>query len=92
MFSVADQLGLFEGILSHNQLGNRKVRFMNTAIQTTVPDQLLDQAQALIREGWATDLDEILADALRRYVDSHSPELAESFIREDVEWGLRGKE
>jgi hypothetical protein len=31
-----------------------------------------------------------LAEALRRYLESHSTRLAESFIREDVAWGLRG--
>jgi len=35
-------------------------------------------------------LDEGLADALGRYLESHSAELTEVFIREDVEWGLRG--
>jgi hypothetical protein len=29
-------------------------------------------------------------EALRRYLDVHSEELAEEMIREDVEWGLRG--
>ena len=28
---------------------------------------------------------------LRRYLESHSAELAEKFIREDVQWGLHGK-
>jgi len=35
-------------------------------------------------------IDEGLADALGRYLESHSAELTEVFIREDVEWGLRG--
>jgi Arc/MetJ-type ribon-helix-helix transcriptional regulator len=64
---------------------------MSTSIQTQLPDHLLEQAQLLVRDGWATDVDEILTDALRRYLDSHSAELTEAFIREDVEWGLRGK-
>ena len=64
---------------------------MSTPIQTRIPDHLLDQAQLLVREGWASDVDEILADALRRYLESHSAILTESFIRDDVEWGLRGE-
>ena len=64
---------------------------MTTSIQAEIPDQLVQQAAILIRDGWATDLDEILTDALRRYLSSHSAELSEAFIREDVEWGLRGQ-
>ena len=65
---------------------------MSTTIQAEIPDHLLDQAAILVRQGWAATVDEILADALRRYLESHSVELSESFIREDVEWGLRGSE
>jgi hypothetical protein len=41
-----------------------------------------------VEEGWATDVNELLAEALRRYLESHSSQLSETFIREDVEWGL----
>ena len=64
---------------------------MTTSIQADIPDRLVQQAAILIRDGWATDLDEILTDALRRYLSSHSAELNEAFTREDVEWGLRGE-
>lgn len=64
---------------------------MTTSIQADIPDRLVQQAAILVRDGWATDLDEILTDALRRYLSSHSAELSEAFIREDVEWGLRGE-
>ena len=64
---------------------------MTTSIQADIPDRLVQQAAILIRDGWAADLDEILTDALRRYLSSHSAELNEAFIREDVEWGLRGE-
>jgi len=63
---------------------------MNTSIQAELPEQLLIQAQALVHNGWATDINEILEDALGRYLESHSAELTEAFLREDVEWGLRG--
>jgi len=65
---------------------------MNTRIQTELPTQLLDQARRLVDEGWASNLDDILADALRRYLESHASALTESFIREDVDWGLHGEE
>jgi hypothetical protein len=46
--------------------------------------------QALVAAGWFRSLDEIVVDAIRRYVESHRGELMDELIREDVEWGLRG--
>ena len=65
---------------------------MTTSIQMELPEQLVAQAQTLVRDGWAADLDEILADALARYLESHNTELSEAFLRDDVQWGLHGKE
>ncbi|MCC6177956.1 MAG: CopG family transcriptional regulator [Chloroflexi bacterium] len=48
--------------------------------------------QALVDAGWFRDRDEVLAEALRRYLESHSPRLVESFTCEDLEWGLHGRE
>lgn len=58
---------------------------MKTAIQAELPEQLVADARAFVEEGWAGDFDELLAEALRRYLESHSSRLAESFIREF--WG-----
>jgi hypothetical protein len=33
----------------------------------------------------------VLEEAIRRFLKAHRPELREQFIREDVEWGLRGR-
>lgn len=63
---------------------------METTIHAKIPDQLLDQAQILINEGWVSDLDALVAEALRRYIESHQSQLAEAFIRDDVRWGLHG--
>jgi hypothetical protein len=65
---------------------------MSTAIQAELPPELLAQAQAFVEEGWATDVNELLAEALRRYLESHSSQLSETFIRDDVQWGLNGDE
>jgi metal-responsive CopG/Arc/MetJ family transcriptional regulator len=56
-----------------------------------LPENLLNQAEKIIREGWATDLNALLAEALRRYLESHSMTLSEQFVREDIQWGLYGK-
>ena len=63
-----------------------------TTVQATLPTRLLVQVESLIREGWFHDLDDLVADALRRLLDTHRPELMERYILEDVEWGLHGEE
>ena len=65
---------------------------MTTTIHAKLPEKLIEQAREFVRAGWATDLDQLMADALRRYLESHSAELAETFVREDVEWGLYGRD
>jgi Arc/MetJ-type ribon-helix-helix transcriptional regulator len=59
-------------------------------IHTKVPDQLYGQMDRLVKEGWFSSHDDVIAEALRRFLESHRPELMEKFIREDVEWGLHG--
>ena len=61
-------------------------------IQTEVPLGLLTEVQKMVDAGWFRSLDEVIRDALRRFVESHRTELIEEFIREDIEWGLRGDE
>jgi len=61
-------------------------------IKTEVPLGLLTQVQKLVEAGWFRSLDDVILDALRRFVESHRTELMEEFIREDVEWGLHGDE
>jgi Arc/MetJ-type ribon-helix-helix transcriptional regulator len=61
-------------------------------IKTEVPLGLLTQVQKLVEAGWFRSLDDVMLDALRRFVESHRTELMEEFIREDVAWGLHGDE
>lgn len=63
---------------------------MKTAIQAELPEELVAEARAFVEQGLVGNFDELLAEALRRYLESHSTRLTESFIREDVAWGLRG--
>jgi hypothetical protein len=65
---------------------------MTTLIQAKVPDQLALQAQRMIERGWVADIDSLVTESLRRYLESHQETLAEQFVREDVEWGLRGND
>jgi Arc/MetJ-type ribon-helix-helix transcriptional regulator len=63
-----------------------------TTVQTRIPARLLEEMQALVQGGWFHDLDELMLEALRRYLDARRPELMERFIRQDAEWGLRGRD
>ncbi len=57
---------------------------MKTSVQTELPDKLISQAQTLIDHGWASDFDELLADALRRYLESHSSECRSDIGNGDI--------
>jgi Arc/MetJ-type ribon-helix-helix transcriptional regulator len=61
-------------------------------VQMEVPEHLYKHAIVLVKEGWFRDEKEIFSEAIRRFLDSHRPELMEKFILDDVEWGLHGHE
>lgn len=63
---------------------------MTTLIHAEISDQLAQQAQRMVERGWATSVESIVAESLRRYLESHQETLTEQFLREDVEWGLKG--
>lgn len=62
---------------------------MTQTVHTEIPDQLFKQAQTLLDQGWASSFQEVI-NALRCYLESHQDALTESFIQDDVQWGLRG--
>jgi len=61
-------------------------------LRTEVPPKVVDALRALVAAGWYPDLDAAIRDALQRFADSHQDALMEKFVREDVEWGLRGED
>lgn len=65
---------------------------MGAVIHAEIPEQLLRQAQRMVERGWAQNIETLVAESLRRYLESHPEELTEQFIRDDVTWGLRGSE
>lgn len=62
--------------------------------QTTIqlPPRLAEQVKDHLQEGWFPDLNSLIVEALRRYLETHQGEITARFIREDVKWGLRGNE
>jgi Arc/MetJ-type ribon-helix-helix transcriptional regulator len=64
----------------------------STTLRTEVPSRLLAEMQSLVDAGWFRSLDEVMLDARRRFLDSHREDLMQGLLREDVEWGLCGKD
>jgi hypothetical protein len=77
--------------LTQLSISNKEI-VMSGSIHAEIPDQLRQQAQALVRQGWANNFEEVVNEALRRYLESHQGVLTETFIQDDVEWGLHGKD
>jgi hypothetical protein len=51
------------------------------------PDQLDREIDALVEQGWYKSREQVLQEAVRRFLECHRAELMERFVREDVEWG-----
>ena len=64
---------------------------MSIAVQAELPDDLVAEARRFIEAGGVGDFNSLLTEALRRFLDSHSEALGDSFLKEDVEWGLHGR-
>jgi len=62
------------------------------SIEIEIPDQIAKNIAALVKGGWFRDEKDIYCEAIRRFLDSHHPDLMENFIREDIEWGLHGND
>jgi Arc/MetJ-type ribon-helix-helix transcriptional regulator len=60
-------------------------------LDAKISDRLSRGIEALVERGWFATRDEVVQEAIKRFLDAHRPELMEKFIREDVEWGLRGR-
>ena len=63
-----------------------------TEVTATLPPQIQKGAERLISEGWFKDENELLEEALRRFLESHPVDLMEKFVKEDIEWGLKGND
>ena len=63
-----------------------------TTVQARIPTRLVTEIEAMVAAGWAKDVEQVFIDALLRDLDAHHPDLTERFVRDDVEWGLRGNE
>ena len=61
-----------------------------TKIEAELPPELAARARAFVEDGWASNFNKVLAEALRRFLESHSGQVSESLVMDDVRWGLEG--
>ncbi|WKJ90212.1 hypothetical protein QZJ86_19705 [Methylomonas montana] len=57
-----------------------------TTVKNEIPDQLWQQAQYMIQQGWVANMDELIAESMRRYLESHLETMNERFIRVGPAW------
>ncbi len=57
-----------------------------------IPEQLARQAQIMVDQGWASSVDAVVVEALRRFLESHQERLTEGFLRVDMDWALAGSD
>lgn len=63
-----------------------------TEITLKVPNSLMKTIGSLVESGWYVDENELFLLALRNYLKTHSEELMTRFVKEDIEWGLLGRD
>lgn len=65
---------------------------MTTFVSAEIPEQLAKKAQRMVDRGWAVNIEAIITESLRRYLESHDETLTEQFLRDDAEWALSGSD
>ena len=65
---------------------------MSMHIETNIPDQLWQQAQSMVEQGRINNMDSLITESIRRYIESHQQTTSEDFIRDDIDWGLYGED
>jgi hypothetical protein len=65
---------------------------LKTAVQAELPQELVTQARLFVADGWVASFDDLLIEALRRFMESHTTRLTEQFVMDDVKWGLHGSD
>ncbi len=59
-------------------------------VKVELPAQLHEQLRDFVAQGWFSSEGDLVQEALRRFLESRAPELMARFVKEDVDWGLRG--
>ena len=51
-----------------------------TTVKAVLPTRLVAQMESLIDLGWVPDMDDLIADAVRRFLETHTPDLLEHYM------------
>jgi Arc/MetJ-type ribon-helix-helix transcriptional regulator len=62
------------------------------AIPTKITPRLIDEIDEIIHEGWYANRSELIRDAIREMIKRMKADRLEIAIKEDVKWGLHGKD
>lgn len=54
--------------------------------------KLVEQMDELVREGWYANRSELVRDAIRELIRKLKLQRLETAIKEDIQWGLYGKD
>jgi Arc/MetJ-type ribon-helix-helix transcriptional regulator len=65
---------------------------MSKQFEIHIPDQLWQQAQSMVKQGWINNMDSLIVESMRRYIESHQPTTHDDLIREGIDWSLRGND
>ena len=61
-------------------------------IPAKITKKLVLEIDELIKEGWYANRSDFIRDAIRQTIKKTKLERMEDSIKEDVEWGLHGKD
>ncbi len=62
------------------------------AIPAKITPRLLGEMDEIIKEGWYANRSELIRDAVREIIKKTKAERFETALKEDVQWGLYGKD
>lgn len=60
-------------------------------IPAKLTERLIKESDEIIKEGWYANRSELIRDAIRELIRKVKAQRLETAIKEDVLWGLRGK-
>jgi Arc/MetJ-type ribon-helix-helix transcriptional regulator len=75
------------GVELLTRFGNKKMKKLTLRL----PDMLARQVELLVERGWFRSPQDVVEEAVRRFLETHQPEVMEQFVLDDVKWGLHGK-
>ena len=61
------------------------------AVPAKLTKRLVDEIDSVVEEGWYANRSELIRAAVREILRKVHVERLESALKEDVEWGLHGK-